>query len=63
VAAPPVRSVQELGLPDDSVLAAIFRGSTTIVPHGAVEVRPGDEVIALTIPELEDEVRRVLVGR
>lgn len=63
IPAPSVRSVHELGLPDDSVLAAIFRGTTTIVPHGAVEVRPGDEVIALTIPDLENEVRRVLVGR
>ena len=60
--APPVRRVQELGLPDESVLAAIFRGSSTIVPHGGVEVRPGDEVVALTIPDHEDQVRRVLVG-
>jgi trk system potassium uptake protein TrkA len=62
VPAPPVRTVQELGLPDESVLAAIFRGSSTIVPHGGAEVRPGDEVVALTIPDHEHEVRRVLVG-
>lgn len=60
--APPVRSVSDLQLPEDAVLAAVFRDASTIVPHGTTEVRPGDEVIVLTLPDLEDEVRTVLVG-
>ena len=61
--APPVRTVVKLRLPERAVLAAVFRGTTTIVPHGATEVRPGDEVVVLTAPDLEDEVRTALVGR
>jgi len=60
--APRVRTVVELGLPDSAVLAAVFRGATTIVPHGATEVRPGDEVVVMTVPDLEAEVRAALVG-
>ncbi|MDP9023704.1 MAG: TrkA family potassium uptake protein [Actinomycetota bacterium] len=65
--APPPRSVEELDLPLDAVLVAIFRGDTgaeeTIIPRGSTQILPGDEVIALTTPELEDELRRMLVGR
>lgn len=56
------RQVQDLGLPYDVVLVAIFRGEETVIPRGTAEVRAGDEVIALTTPEVEDELRTVLVG-
>jgi trk system potassium uptake protein len=58
----PARQVQDLGLPYDVVLVAIFRGEETVIPRGTAEVRAGDEVIALTTPEVEDELRAVLVG-
>lgn len=60
--APPSRSIQDLGLPDESVLAAIFRGDETIIPHGVATIEPGDEVVALTIPDHQDTVRSILVG-
>ncbi len=64
--APPPRYVAELDLPYDSVLVCIFRklgaSEQTIIPRGSTEILPGDEVIALTTPELEDRLRRILVG-
>lgn len=60
--APPTRSIQDLGLPDESVLAAIFRGDETIIPHGVATIEPGDEVLALTTPDHQELVRSILVG-
>ncbi len=60
--APPPRTVMDLELPYESVLVAFFRGDQTLIPRGETEIHPGDEVVALTTPELEDELRRVLVG-
>lgn len=59
----PPRAVQDLGLPLDAVLVCIFRGEETIIPRGTAEVEPGDDVVALTTPDLEEELRNVLVGR
>jgi trk system potassium uptake protein len=61
--APPPRHVADLGLPFEAVLVALFRGDQTIIPRGTTEVLPGDEVVALTTPELEERLRRTLVGR
>lgn len=59
---PPERGVTELGLPNEAVLVAIFRGEETIIPRGATTIQPGDEVVALTTPELEDRLERILLG-
>lgn len=58
------RSVADLHLPTESVLVCIFRGDETVIPRGETVLRPGDQVIALTTPELEDTLRSaVLEGR
>lgn len=56
------RAIQDLGLPFNAVLVAIFRDDETIIPRGSAEVRPGDEVVALITPDVEDELRAALVG-
>jgi trk system potassium uptake protein len=61
--APSPRAVQDLDLPMEAVLVAVFRGRETIIPHGATEILPGDEVVALTTPDLEERLTRVLLGR
>lgn len=59
--APGPRDVVDLDLPFEAVLVAIFRGDETIIPRGGTRVLPGDDVVALTTPELEDELRQILV--
>lgn len=57
------RRLEQIRLPPSSVLVAIRRAGTVLVPHGDSEVRPGDRVLAVTLVELEDEVRDCLLGR
>jgi trk system potassium uptake protein len=57
------RAIQDLDLPNEAVIVALFRGQETIIPHGATEILPGDEVVALTTPDLEEWLTRVLLGR
>jgi trk system potassium uptake protein TrkA len=59
---PPVRQVQHLNLPTDTVLVTIFRGSDTVIPAGGTEIRPGDHVIAITSPEHQEALRERLLG-
>lgn len=61
--APPTRAVEDLQLPFEAVIVAVFRADETIIPRGVTEIRPGDEVVALTTPQLEDRLTRVLLGR
>jgi trk system potassium uptake protein TrkA len=53
--------VSDLRLPHESVLVCVFRGEETIIPRGETRLSPGDQVIALTTPELEDELRRAVL--
>lgn len=53
--------VTELDLPRESVLVCIFRGDETVIPRGDTRLEPGDQVIALSTPELEDELRSALL--
>ncbi len=61
--APPPRSLADLPLPHAAIVVVIFRGEDTLIPHGATTVEPGDEVVALTTPELEEELTATLLGR
>jgi trk system potassium uptake protein len=60
--APPSRQVQDLALPNEAILVCIFRGEETIIPHGATTIEPGDEVVAMTTPELEGRLATTLLG-
>lgn len=60
------REVRDLHLPHESVLVCIFRlvdgVDEIVIPRGETELLPGDQVIALTTPELEDELRAAVLG-
>lgn len=58
----PGRPVSDLALPRDSVLVCVFRGDEVVIPRGETRLRPGDQLIALTRPELEDELRSAVLG-
>ena len=60
--APKARRVMDLSLPYEAVLVALFRGNETVIPRGETQIQPGDEVVALTTRDLEDELRAILVG-
>lgn len=52
--------IGEIDLPVDCVIAAVSRGNHVMVPAATTELEPGDDVIAVTRPEQEDELRRLL---
>lgn len=60
--APGARHVSDLELPHDCVLVAIFRSEAIIIPRGTTQMLPGDDVVALTTPELETRLRELLIG-
>jgi trk system potassium uptake protein len=60
--APKPRTLEVLDLPAESVIVAVFRGDETVIPQGTTQILPGDEVVALTTPELENRLTAVLLG-
>ncbi|MBA2754852.1 MAG: NAD-binding protein [Chloroflexota bacterium] len=54
------KAIGEIDLPVDCVIAAISRGNHVTVPTAATELLPGDDVIAVTRVDQEDELRRLL---
>ncbi|MFP4148424.1 MAG: potassium channel family protein [Nitriliruptoraceae bacterium] len=61
--APEARPIVALDLPAECIIVTVFRGDETIIPHGATQLLPGDEVVALTAPETEERVTAALLGR
>ncbi|HUG83390.1 MAG TPA: TrkA C-terminal domain-containing protein, partial [Euzebya sp.] len=55
------RTVSQLDLPQESVLVCVFRGEQTVIPRGDTRLAAGDQVIALTTPELETELRESIL--
>lgn len=54
------RPMYELRLPVDSAIVAIIREEHVVIPQPETVLRPGDEVMAIATPEVEDELRRAL---
>ncbi len=57
------KEVKDVELPADSVLVSIVRGEEVIVPKGNTVLRPGDDVIALTLIGNEPQLLNLLVGK
>jgi trk system potassium uptake protein TrkA len=57
------KPVQELQLPSDSVLVSIIRGDQVIVPKGNTVLQIGDDIIALTKVEQEQQLLSYLIGK
>jgi trk system potassium uptake protein TrkA len=56
------KEVKDITLPPDSVLVSIVRGEEVIVPRGNTVMKPGDDVIALTLIGNEPQLLTLLVG-
>lgn len=56
------KRVASLELPDGALLVSIMRGGSAEIALGQSVIRPGDQVVAILKPGLEDRVRRALAG-
>jgi len=57
------KSIKEITLPENSVFVSIVRGESIIVPKGETVLMKGDDVIALTTIENEQQLLNALVGK
>ena len=55
-------TIASLGVPRDATIVAVIRRGHLVVPRGDTLLQQGDEVLALTTPESEDAVKRILIG-
>ncbi len=56
------KPIQDIKLPNDSVLVSIVRGEEVIVPKGNTVLETGDDIIALTVIGNEPQLLDVLIG-
>jgi trk system potassium uptake protein TrkA len=57
------KSLAELDLPQDSLVAAIIRDGQVIVPRGQDHLQVADRLILIGVPENQEEVFRLLAGK
>lgn len=57
------KQVRNIELPADSVLVSIVRGEEVILPKGETVLKPGDDIIALTLVGNEPQLLNLLVGK
>ncbi|RJP27324.1 MAG: TrkA family potassium uptake protein [Candidatus Omnitrophota bacterium] len=57
------KQIQDIHLPEDSVLVSIVRGEEVIVPRGNTVLKPGDDIIAITFIGNEPQLLNLLVGK
>jgi len=56
------KEIAQLGFPRDATIVALIRDERVVVPRGDTIVRAGDEVLVLVTNDVDDEVRRILIG-
>ncbi|MDP2923836.1 MAG: NAD-binding protein [Candidatus Omnitrophota bacterium] len=57
------KPIQEIQWPESSVLVSVLRGEDVIIPKGDTVLKPGDDVIALTLVGSEPQLLSLLVGK
>jgi trk system potassium uptake protein TrkA len=57
------KEVKDIALPENSVLVSILRGDDVIVPKGNTILKPGDDVVALTLIGNEPQLLNLLAGK
>jgi len=56
------KSLREIDLPGNSLVASILREGPPIVPRGSTVLQAGDRLIVVTVPETHGPVIRLLTG-
>ena len=57
------KEVKDITLPQDAVLVSILRGEEVILPKGNTVLKPGDDVIAITLIGNEPQLLSLLAGK
>lgn len=57
------KTLSELNLPENSLVAAVVRDEDVTIPHGASRFLPADRLILITQPDTYDETVEALVGK
>jgi len=57
------KELKDIALPKDAVLVSILRGEEVILPRGDTVLKPGDDVIALTLIGNEPQLLNLLAGK
>ncbi|MBN1913222.1 MAG: NAD-binding protein [Candidatus Omnitrophica bacterium] len=57
------KKIQEIELPQNTVLVSIVRGEEVIVPKGDTVLKSADDIIALTFVGNEPQILNLLVGK
>lgn len=57
------KQLKDVNLPKDAVLVSIVRGEEVILPKGDTVLKPGDDVIALTLIGNEPQLLSLLAGK
>ena len=57
------KSLQDLGLPDDAVVALLIRTGKSQVPHAALVLARDDELVIVTSLRSEENVREIIMGK
>ena len=56
------RTLRELALPGDSLVAAVIRGPDVVVPGGETRLEVGDRLLLIALPAVEEVALRMLAG-
>ncbi len=56
------RPLYEVRLPADSAIVAVLRDGHVVIPQPETVLAAGDEVVALTAPNSEEQLRRLVCG-
>lgn len=57
------KALKDIKLPLNSVLISVLRGPEIIIPSGSTTILAGDEVIATTLIDAEEDLTRALIGQ
>lgn len=54
------KTLEEIDLPDACVVAAVLRQTNILVPSADLQIMPGDEILFITRPSVEDRLNELL---
>ena len=56
------KRIDEISLPEGSLLISILRDTHALIPQGSTELQAGDQILAILEPGMEEELTRLFLG-